>query len=406
MFSAFFYLLRTRGLDISMKEWLTLIEALKLGLHDSTMKGFYNLCLAILCKSESDYDKFGQAFLEFFNDGKIYDENGEVRKEITQKMMYQLNHHNGLNAEQFTQDDVTEEDLNRTREEIEDMLQDRLREQRDRKHDSGNYWVGTHGISPFGNSGYNPNGIRVGGQSTSRTAVRVAGERNYKDFRDDNVLDIRQFQMAFRLLQHYSSQLNAEEEFDVDKTIDETSKKAGILQIHYKKPRRNSIKVLLLMDSGGSMEPYSQLCSQLFQAASRSNRFKDLQVYYFHNCPDQYCYTSPTLKPKDKVPTRNILQKCDKDYRVILVGDATMDASDLFYTAKQVTYENMGFSGCDWLNYILTRYKHEVWLNPYTNTKFFGDWGKTYDTISSMFNMYQLTVAGLEQAMKKLMVRS
>lgn len=406
MFSAFFYLLRARGLDISMKEWLTLMEALQLGLHHSTMKGFYNLCLAILCKSESDYDKFGQAFLEFYHDEKIY-KDGAVRQEITQKMMDQLNNPHGLVVEHYGSEDVTEEDLSRTREEIEQMLQDRLREQRSKQHDGGNYFVGTHGVSPFGNSGYNPNGIRVGGKGMRRAALRVAGDRDFQDFRDDNVLDIRQFQMAFRLLQRYSTQIGAEEEFDVDRTIDATCKKAGILQVRYKKPRRNSIKVLLLMDCGGSMDPYSQLCSQLFQAASRSNRFKDLQVYYFHNCPEDSCYTDPTLEPQYRVSTRSILNRCSKDYRVILVGDATMEESDLFFSPLETTYENMGFSGYDWLNHILNRYKHVVWLNPYNRPKFgfFGEWGKTYDAIAAIFNMYQLTVAGLEQAMKKLMVR-
>ena len=411
MFSAFFYLLRARGLDISMKEWLTLVEALKMGLHGSSMKGFYNLCLAVLCKSESDYDKFGQAFLEFFHSDKIYDENGEVKQGLTQQMMDQMmqhmNEHRGFVAEQFDASDVSEEDLARTREEIEQMFQERVREQRDRKHDGGNYWIGTHGISPFGNAGHNPNGIRVGGMSTSRTALRVAGDRDYKDFRDDNVLDIRQFQMAFRLLQRYSTQNGAEEEFDVDKTIDETCKKAGILQVRYKKPRRNTIKVLLLMDSGGSMDPYSQLCSRLFQAASRSNRFKDLKVFYFHNCPEQYLYTNPTLDDKYAVSAIQVLRQCDKDYRVIMVGDATMEKSDLSFHPLETTRNNMGFCGLDWLNYLLNRYKHIVWLNPYARPAggFFGEWGETYDTISSMFNMYQLTVAGLEQAMKKLMVR-
>ena len=411
MFSAFFYLLRARGLDISMKEWLTLIEALKLGLHGSSMKGFYNLCLAVLCKSEADYDRFGQAFLEFFNDGKIYDENGEVRSEYTQQMLeqmqQQMSQRGDFVAEQFSEEDVTEEDLARSREEIEQMLEERVREQRDRKHDGGNYWIGTHGISPFGNAGHNPNGIRVGGVSMNRSALRVAGDRDYKDFRDDNVLDIRQFQMAFRMLQRYSNQSGAEEEFDVDRTIDETSKKAGILQIRYKKPRRNTIKVLLLMDSGGSMEPYSNLCSRLFQAASRSNRFKDLKVYYFHNCLEQYLYTNPTLDRKYAVSTIDVLRQCDKDYRVILVGDATMEMSDLAFHPLQTTRNNLGFCGLDWLNYVLNRYKHIVWLNPYLRPRggFFGEWGQTYDTISTLFNMYHLTVAGLEQAMKKLMVR-
>ena len=161
------------------------------------------------------------------------------------------------------------------------------------------------------------------------------------------------------------------------------------------------------MDSGGSMEPYSNLCSRLFQAASRSNRFKDLKVYYFHNCLEQYLYTNPTLDRKYAVSTIDVLRQCDKDYRVILVGDATMEMSDLAFHPLQTTRNNLGFCGLDWLNYVLNRYKHIVWLNPYRRPRggFFGEWGQTYDTISTLFNMYHLTVAGLEQAMKKLMVR-
>ena len=412
MFGSFFYLLRARGLDISMKEWLTLIEALKLGLHGSSMKGFYNLCLAVLCKSEADYDRFGQAFLEFFNDGKIYDENGEVRSEYTQQMLeqmqQQMSQRGDFVAEQFSEEDVTEEDLARSREEIEQMLEERVREQRDRKHDGGNYWIGTHGISPFGNAGHNPNGIRVGGVSMNRSALRVAGDRDYKDFRDDNVLDIRQFQMAFRMLQRYSNQSGAEEEFDVDRTIDETSKKAGILQIRYKKPRRNTIKVLLLMDSGGSMEPYSNLCSRLFQAASRSNRFKDLKIYYFHNCIDEYLYTNPTLRLKYEVSAEKVFRKCDKDYKVILVGDGTMDINELINAPAVTTPNNKGFSGEDWLNYIRSRYRYTVWLTPILRPKdtFIGLWRESYDIIDNLFDMYPLTVAGLDQAMKKLIVRT
>ena len=207
-----------------------------------------------------------------------------------------------------------------TLEELLKMLEERLKEQTE-EHNGGNYWIGTHGISPFGNDGYNPNGIRVGGVSKDRAALRVAGERTYRDFRDDNMLDIRQFQMAFRRLCHYSDQNGQDEEFDVDRTIHDTCQKAGILQIRYKKPRRNTIKVLLLIDSGGSMDYHSQLCSRLFQAASRSNRFKELRVYYFHNCPKAYLYTNPTLEKKYQVPMETVLRNCDKDFKVLLLGD-------------------------------------------------------------------------------------
>lgn len=235
MFTPFFYLLRAHGLNITTHEWLTFLEGLRDGLHHATLNGFYQLGLATLCKSESDYDRFQQAFSEYFYDAEVHTATGEIQSEITQEMLNWLNDPKVL-YERFTRDDVTEEMLNRTQEEIERMLRERLKEQR-REHNGGKYWVGTHGISPFGNNGYNPNGIRVGGVSRDRAALRVAGERTYRDFRDDNMLDIRQFQMAFRRLCHYSDQAGQEEEFDVARTIHDTCQKAGILQIRYKKPR-------------------------------------------------------------------------------------------------------------------------------------------------------------------------
>ena len=412
MFSAFFYLLRARGLDISMKEWLTLIEALKLGLHGSSMKGFYNLCLAVLCKSEADYDRFGQAFLEFFNDGKIYDENGEVRSEYTQQMLeqmqQQMSQRGDFVAEQFSEEDVTEEDLARSREEIEQMLEERVREQRDRKHDGGNYWIGTHGISPFGNAGHNPNGIRVGGEGQGKRAFRVAGERRFRDFRGDNTLDTRQFQVALRHLRQFSGLVDLPPtEFDVDNTIKDTANNAGSLKVRYKKPRQNTVKVLLLMDSGGSMEYYSRLCSALFQAVSKSGHFKDLKVYYFHNCVYSRLYTEPTLRPSNTVPTDWVLSNLSSEYKVILVGDAQMAPHELVTQFRYRTPDGEEHKRCglEWLQMLKGKYPHIVWLNPGDRPTWGEYWTRTYDTIGREFPMFPLTVEGLEEAMKKLLVR-
>ena len=406
MFLTFFYLLRAHGLNITTHEWLTFLEGLRDGLHHATLNGFYQLGLATLCKSESDYDKFGQAFLEFFHDAKVFDENGEVQEHISQQMMDWVNDPGSHVLRHYSEKDITEEMRNMDRTEMERRFRKVLKDQ-NRKHDGGNKFIGTQGISPYGNNGLNNNGIRVGGTGGKRSARRVAGERNFKDFRDDNVLDIRQFQMAFRILQRFSTQNGAEDEFDIDETINHTSKKGGILQIRYKKPRRNTIKVLLLMDSGGSMDPYSQLCSRLFQAASRSNRFKDLKIYYFHNCIDEYLYTNPTLRLKYEVSTKKVLRECDKDYKVIFVGDATMDVNELLYPPAEVTRNNQGFSGQDWLNYILKRYRSTVWLTPVLRKKgsCMGTWGAAYDIITDLFQMYPLTVKGLEDAMEQLMVQ-
>ena len=401
MFNTFFYYLRAKGLDISMKEWLTLSEALALGLHGSTMTGFYQLCMAILCKSESDYDKFGQAFLEFFHDAKVFDENGEVQEHISQQMMDWVNDPGSHVLRHYSEKDITEEMRNMDRTEMERRFRKVLKDQ-NRKHDGGNKFIGTQGISPYGNNGLNNNGIRVGGTGGKRSARRVAGERNFKDFRDDNVLDIRQFQMAFRILQRFSTQNGAEDEFDIDETINHTSKKGGILQIRYKKPRRNTIKVLLLMDSGGSMDPYSQLCSRLFQAASRSNRFKDLKVYYFHNCVYSRLYTEPTLRPSNTVPTDWVLSNLSSEYKVIFVGDADMAIHELM-DGSGSSWSTASDDGITWFRRFREKYPHSIWLHPQEREQELAWMPESFVEIEKVFPMFRLSIDGLKDGMYKLM---
>lgn len=410
MFNDFFYRLRSLGVDVSTTEWLTLQEALKMGLHSSSVTGFYELCRAVLCKSESDYDAFQEAFLSYFENVLTLPDGEGWRDHISEKMMEWVNNPgaNGLNRIiRKTADDITEEMANMSRETMEEKFR-RRQERQQKEHNGGLHYVGTHGISPFGNAGFNENGIRVGGQSLHRTAKRVAGERAYRDFREDNVLSIRQFQMAFRRLRRLSEQASAEEEFDINRTIQDTCNKGGMLQIRYKKPRRNNIKVMLLMDSGGSMGPYSALCSQLFQAAHKANRFKDLKVYYFHNCIGDRLYTNPTLEEKYGVSTKKLFRECDEEYRVIIVGDAAMEVSDLTFHPLEATKENMGFNGLEWLHYLLNRYRYTVWLTPQllAGDLLFGPWGETYRMIDDLFHIRPLTVAGLEESMKSLLVKS
>ena len=232
MFVEFFYLLRSRGLKISLNEWMTLITGMEKGLHASTLTGFYQLCRAVLIKTEADFDRFDQVFLEFFK-GVPYE------GELPQELMDWLNHPTQdlqrsieeLKAMGF-QDESLEELLKR--------LEERLKEQTE-EHNGGNYWVGTQGRSAFGNNGWHPNGIRVGGESRHRTAMMVAGERKYRDFRKDNTLDTRQFQTAFRTLRQLSVQGDtSEREVDVDGTIHDTCDHAGTLHIRWKKPRKNA----------------------------------------------------------------------------------------------------------------------------------------------------------------------
>ena len=320
MFSAFFYLLRARGLDVSLNEWLTLMEALEKGLAQSSLTSFYYLARAILVKSETEYDTFDGAFLEYFKDVEFYDE-------IPQELMDWLNNP----KEKPNNYDYDQDMYNRSlsAETIQKMLMERLQEQKE-EHNGGKYWVGTGGMSVFGNDGNATNGIRVGGVSRRLSALHVAGERQFKDFRNDTVLDSRQFQMAFRRLRQFSSRVDAPKtELDIDGSIDETCENAGNLKLVYQKPRQNTVKVLLLMDSGGSMDYYSSLCNSLFQAVRKSNHFKDLKVYYFHNCIYSKLYTDPYCMPGKWVDTEWVLNNISSDYKVIIVGDASMDPSEL-----------------------------------------------------------------------------
>ena len=396
MFTAFFYLLRSRGLKVSMNEWMTLMEALDKGLHQSSFTGFYYLCRSVLVKSEADYDKFDQIFLEYF-DGIPYED------ELPEELMDWLTNPKEKPGDQFDMERAMQNEW-LSQAEIQKMFLERLEEQKE-EHNGGSYWVGTGGVSVFGNSGFSPRGIRVGGEGGKRRAFQVASERKFRDFRQDNTLDTRQFQMAFRRLRQFSAKAeDAKTEFDIDGTIRETCDNAGKLKVVYDRPRKNTVKVLLLMDSGGSMDYYSRLCSMLFQAVSKSSHFKDLQVFYFHNCIYSKVYTDPQLRPKSVIPTEWILKNLSSEYKVIIVGDAQMEPSELL----DPSYYNYGardnITGIEWLTRFREKYPHLVWLNPSERPYWGGWWAKTYDIIRKDFDMYDLSIDGLNAALKKLMV--
>ena len=405
MFDEFFYLLRQYGLDVSTTEWLTVQQALSLGLHRSSLTGFYDLCRAILCKSESEYDKFDQAFEEYFYD-VFYTATGRLRDDLPEDVLAMLQRPNRPDPLQYTHTLEEEAQLAALRRRAMEEQEGTPIYEDSQAQLEGEVFDGSHDIRPDDLPQANPDVIQV-----VRKPRRKPGHAlplwNFKDFREDNVLNIRQFQMAFRRLCLYSDQFGPEVELDIQRTIHDTCQKGGLLQIRQKKPRRNAIKVLMFIDSGGTMTPYHDLCSRLFQAVSRSNRFKDLKIYYFHNCIDEYLYTNPTLRLKYEVSTLKVLRECDKDYKVIFVGDATMDVNELIYPPAEVTRHNQGLSGQDWLNYILKRYRSTVWLTPILRKKgtCMGTWGAAYDIITDLFQMYPLTVKGLEDAMEQLMVQ-
>ena len=394
MFTDLFYLLRARGLRVSLNEWLSLMEALERGLCRSSLLEFYYVSRAILVKTEADFDKFDEIFLEYFD--RI-----QHLEDIPQELMDWL--HDPKNMKKYDQDEVdarTDFDLEKLRQ----MLEERLREQHER-HDGGQYWIGTGGTSAMGHSGYAKTGIRVGGESVHRHALQVAAERDFRDFREDNVLDQRSFQLAFRRLRQMTTrQEGPMDVLDLDRTIDETCSNAGYLHLEFSRPRTNDIRVLLLFDSGGSMAPYARLCSQLFQAVDRANDFKDLRIYYFHNIWYSELFTDPRCAYGESVSTQKLINELSREYKVIVVGDASMAPSELTWIGGSSYYNRYNAeTGLTWLNRLHARFERMVWFNPIPEAMWEYDYGhQTIEMIRSTVDMYQLTVEGLARGLKKL----
>jgi hypothetical protein len=397
LFLQFFYLLRARGLSVTINEWMTLVEAMDKGLAGSSLTGFYHLCKSILVKSETEYDKLDAVFAEYFR-------GIETPEDLPPEFWKWLSEDARVRD---LEDKTVMDDFLLELDELLKRFYERIEEQKER-HDGGNYWIGTGGTSTMGHGGYNPRGIRVGGEGRHKSAVQVAGERHFKDFRQDTILDIRQFQMAFRKLRQYSSRLDGDRtELDIDKTVDETCDSGGMLKIVYDKPRKNTVKLLLLIDSDGSMMPYSQLCNRLFQAASKSNHFKDFKVYYFHNCIYDYLYTTPLCRRGDWVDTDWVLSNLDSEYKVIFVGDAAMAPFELFRRGGNNVIGLFNEEpGIDWLRKFKRRYKKLIWLNPIETRYWENLYGReTLQEIREIFPMFELTLDGLEKGIKKLLVK-
>jgi len=401
MYTNFFYQLRREGVPVSITEWMTLMEALSVGLAESSLTGFYYLARAVLIKSESHFDRYDLAFQKYF-------QGIETPEQLLDQVSEWLA--NPLPAKMFS-----EEDRNRILkqlglpdwESLKAGLEERLRKQ-DAPHHGGNSWIGTGGTSAFGHSGFHPGGIRIGGESIGQSAVKVASERNYRDYRNDTTLGVRQFEVALRRLRQFSTRLDgAKDQLDLEDTIDETCKNAGQLKLVWTRPRKNSVKVIVLMDAGGSMSPYARICSQLFSAVHKSSHFKDLKFYYFHNCIYDLLYLNAACNPRKAVKTEDILRSLNSDYKVIIIGDAAMAPSELMMSDGNIFWD-LGNEepGITWLGRLAKKFPYNVWLNPTPE----GYWERvhghqTLKMVRDIFPMYELTLEGLDKAIKKLMVR-
>nr|MDO8112817.1 VWA containing CoxE family protein [Candidatus Sigynarchaeota archaeon] len=387
MFEDFFYLLRDVGVPVSMTEWMTLNDALDKGLDDQSLLTFYYMARSILVKDIKYYDQYDQAFAFYFKEKTLPE---KVRKQILDWL------NNPATRQQLKErfpDFLENIDLAKLREEFEKRMQ----EQRDR-HDLGNQWVGTGGESQFGNSGQNPAGIRVGGSGGGRMAIQVAMDRKFQNYRHDIVLDTRQIKVALKKLRNLR-RFGIDDELDMDETIDKTCKNGGDIDLVFRPPKKNQVKVALFMDAGGSMEPFANLVNTLFSAAHASNHFKDFKFYFFHNCIYENVYTDIELEKR--VPTGLILRELDKEYRVILVGDASMAPFELTASYGAISYYNPSGEtpGIEWLKRFERHFRKLIWLNP-LDQRYWNGWSTV--AIGQILKMFPLTLQGLDDAIKAL----
>jgi len=397
LFINFYYQLKSEGVPVSLNEWMALMEALAKGLSFSSLTGFYHLARAMLVKSEAHYDRYDLAFAKYFEGIETGD---EIIKHALEWLTRSLP---PLRVPPGERSPFADWDLN----ELRRQLEERLKKQ-DGEHHGGSRWIGTGGTSPFGHSGYHPAGLRIGGKSVNRSAVKVAAERRYRDFRDDQITGVRQFEVALRKLRQFSTRTEGpKDQLDLDGTIDATCKNGGALKLVWQRPRRNTMKVVLLMDSGGSMNPYIQICGRLFTAANRTTHFKEMRFYFFHNCIYDYIYTSPILVRQHAVKTEELLKTLNPDYRLIIVGDASMAPSELTMIGGAIDWgvEN-DEPGMVWLERLTHHFPFSAWLNPIPASHWeIMEGSYTIKLVRSIFPMFELTPEGLEQAVKKLKAR-
>lgn len=388
MFIPFLYELRARRVPVGTQEAITLAGALAHGLHDSSLVGFYNVARATLIHSEAHLDAFDEAFLKVFQGVEV--EAVKLKDELFDWLEQARARRHQLSEEELAM--LEQFDL----EELKRLFEERMNEQTER-HDGGNKWIGTGGSSPFGHSGAARPGIRVGGAGGNRSAVQVADARRYRPYRSDLTLDVRQMQLALRKLRAFSRE-GAEEELDLEATIDETAKNAGELEIVTRPPRRPNTRLILMMDVGGSMDPYAHLVSRLFTAASKTSHFRELRTYYFHNCIYGHVYR--TERFDDPVRVRDLIHECGPHYKLIMVGDALMAPYELLHAGGSLDLgEDNGTEGIGWLMMLQSHFDRSVWLNPEPPQYWHGN---TIEYVRQVYEMRPLTLEGLGDAVTHL----
>ncbi len=389
MFTKFFHDLKSAGLPVSLREYLTLMEAMDADLASRKVEDFYYLSRSTLVKDERHLDKFDRVFAHVFKGLESVAEG--VEAEIPEEWLKLLT------DKFFTEEEKKEIQALGGWDKLMETLKKRLEEQ-SKRHQGGNKWIGTGGTSPFGSGGYNPEGIRIGNEGKRQgRAVKVWEKRDYKNLDDSIELGTRNIKMALRRLRRFARQ-GAADEFDIDSTIDATAR-AGYLDIKMRPERRNTIKVLIFFDAGGSMDPFVRICEELFSAARME--FKHMEYFYFHNCLYDYVWKDNRRRWTEKIPTWEILHKYPHDYKIIFVGDASMSPYEITVPGGAVEYFNEE-PGALWLKRVTDIYESAVWLNPVNRQSW--DYVPSTGLIRELLSdrMYPLTLSGIESAMAEL----
>jgi len=389
MLSGFFVKLKDHKIPVSIKEWLTLLEAMQKDVISPSIDEFYYLSRTTLVKDEQNFDKFDRAFGEYF---KGIESVAGVEFDVPLEWLLKQAELN-LSPEEKAMIEAMG-----GWEKLMETLKKRLEEQKGR-HQGGNKWIGTAGTSPFGAYGYNPEGVRIGqDKSRSRSAVKVWDAREYRNLDDSVELGTRNIKVALRRLRKFARE-GAPEELDLDTTIDKTARNAGYLDLSMRPERHNAVKVLMFLDIGGSMDDHVKLCEELFSAAK--TEFKHLEYFYFHNCLYDHVWKDNRRRHSERTRTFDIMHKYGHDYKLVFVGDATMSPYEILQPGGSIEYSN-DEAGAVWLKRVLELYPRAVWLNP--EPEEIWPYRQSIGILREIIGgrMYPTTIQGLERAMRAL----
>ena len=389
MFLEFFYTLREAGVPVAIQEWMMLMRALTMGQHSSSLLSFYNLSRACLVKSETYFDAFDRAFAQVFHgvEGQL-----TISDELQKWLEDPKNFKELTDEERAALEMLTSDELMRRYLEI-------LEEQTER-HDGGDKWVGTGGRSPFGHSGEHPTGIRVGGFSKNRSAMKVAEDRRYKNYRTDLTMDLRQTKVALKRLRQLT-RTGPQSELDLDETIDKTCKNAGEIDFVFRAERRNNVRLILLMDVGGTMEPFFRPVSRLLTALHEERGLREFHPFYFHNCVYETVYEDALLFQDSAIPTADLLRRYDERWKLVIVGDAAMHPHELVGARGNINPRlETETAGIEWLYKLQDHFHRTAWVNPEPPDR----WTRTQsaNAIRKIFPMFHLSVDGIESAVSAL----